>query len=130
MPDSEGGVELDTKLSELVESYKDLVAREEANQEELREIREELRRKQEAVAQFQDKESAPESLTPYTNQSSPECPVCYEMMAPPQRIFQCSNGHLICGGCRPRLEGCPKCRKPICGRAMDTEQFVRSLHGQ
>ena len=39
-----------------------------------------------------------------------ECPICLEEMRPPRRIFQCSNGHVICGSCRPRLASCPYCR--------------------
>jgi len=30
----------------------------------------------------------------------PECPVCLEEMIPPQHIFHCQNGHLICEACR------------------------------
>ena len=33
-----------------------------------------------------------------------ECPVCYETMAPPSRIFQCNNGHLICEDCKSHTE--------------------------
>ena len=33
-----------------------------------------------------------------------ECPVCYEIMAPPSRIFQCNNGHLICEACKCHTE--------------------------
>ena len=41
-----------------------------------------------------------------------DCPVCYEMMAPPRRIFECKNGHLICEFCekRPEIKTCPTCR--------------------
>ncbi len=28
-----------------------------------------------------------------------ECPVCYELIWPPKKIFQCSNGHIICEVC-------------------------------
>ena len=35
-----------------------------------------------------------------------ECPVCYETMAPPSRIFQCNNGHLICEDCKSHSEVC------------------------
>jgi len=44
-----------------------------------------------------------------------ECPVCYEVMSPPSRIFQCSNGHLICEQCKQRQEirSCPTCRVPL-----------------
>ena len=33
-----------------------------------------------------------------------ECPVCYEIMSPPSRIFQCNNGHLICEACKCHSE--------------------------
>ena len=33
-----------------------------------------------------------------------ECPVCYEIMSPPSRIFQCNNGHLICEDCKCHTE--------------------------
>ena len=44
-----------------------------------------------------------------------ECPVCYEIMCPPSRIFQCNNGHLICEVCKGHTEirTCPTCRVPL-----------------
>ena len=36
--------------------------------------------------------------------AAPDCPICYELMTPPTRIFQCGAGHLLCGTCRPRLQ--------------------------
>ena len=41
-----------------------------------------------------------------------DCPVCYEVMEQPRRIFQCLNGHLICQNCqdRPEIRICPVCR--------------------
>ena len=35
---------------------------------------------------------------------APSCPVCFEPMSPPTRIFQCGGGHLLCGQCRPRIQ--------------------------
>lgn len=41
-----------------------------------------------------------------------ECPVCYEVpRAPP--IYACSQGHMLCGQCRPQLLTCPLCRIPL-----------------
>merc|ERR1712192_136464 len=59
----------------------------------------------------------------------PECPVCLEEMAPPTRIFQFRNGHLICETCKTGLNPCicPKCRQEMTGRATDMEAFLRSL---
>jgi len=59
----------------------------------------------------------------------PECPVCLEEMAPPTRIFQCRNGHLLCETCKTGLRPCicPKCRQKMTGRATDMEAFLRSL---
>ena len=44
-----------------------------------------------------------------------ECPVCYEVMSPPSRIFQCNNGHLICEECKchSEIRTCPTCRVPL-----------------
>jgi len=41
-----------------------------------------------------------------------ECPVCLEEMRPPKKIFQCSNGHVICELCKnnPEVRSCPTCR--------------------
>eukprot|EP00092_Neocalanus_flemingeri_P020534 GFUD01022247.1.p1 GENE.GFUD01022247.1~~GFUD01022247.1.p1 ORF type:complete len:742 (-),score=173.54 GFUD01022247.1:248-2473(-) len=37
-----------------------------------------------------------------------ECPVCFEVAVAP--IFMCSELHLICTNCRPRVKECPECR--------------------
>merc|ERR1719427_319362 len=37
-----------------------------------------------------------------------ECPVCLEVAFSP--IFMCSEQHLICLTCRPKLSNCPECR--------------------
>jgi len=60
---------------------------------------------------------------------TPSCPVCYESLKPPKRIFQCTNGHLVCEVCKrqPQLTGCPTCRQPIMGRATAMEQFLADL---
>lgn len=51
-----------------------------------------------------------------------ECPVCFEYVSPP--ILQCHEGHLICSGCRDRLDLCPKCRQPFADiRARALEQI-------
>ncbi len=31
--------------------------------------------------------------------SSVECPVCYEAIWPPKKIFQCTKGHILCETC-------------------------------
>merc|ERR1719391_1473098 len=56
----------------------------------------------------------------------PECPVCFDMMVPPTQIFQCINGHFVCGSCRPNIQTCPKCRNNMAGRAHDTEEMLRA----
>ena len=59
----------------------------------------------------------------------PECPVCLEMLMPPIRILQCSNGHLVCEVCQaqPELSCCPTCREEFTGRATAMEQHLASL---
>jgi len=64
------------------------------------------------------------------NSLIPECPICLESMEPPLQIFSCSNGHLICSICRPRLnmDMC-HCKKKYMGRATAMEQMVRQILG-
>ena len=49
-----------------------------------------------------DVEDVPKAATQAP--AAPDCPICYELMSPPTRIFQCGAGHLVCGTCRPRLQ--------------------------
>lgn len=41
-----------------------------------------------------------------------ECPVCLDISLP---VYQCGNGHIICGSCWEALIAkiCPTCRIPI-----------------
>merc|ERR1712107_94234 len=61
-----------------------------------------------------------------------ECPICFEEMKPPMRIWQCVDGHAICAGCREKLEskGCPPCSRSIDGRNFTLEKMARSLFGE
>ena len=58
-----------------------------------------------------------------------ECPVCLEQMVTGVRIFQCGSGHVICGGCRHKMETdtCPTCRGVITGRATVMERLAAAL---
>ena len=45
-----------------------------------------------------------------------ECPVCFEIMAPPKRIYACLQTHLICSLCLDNIlnspsKSCPRCRQ-------------------
>ena len=42
-----------------------------------------------------------------------ECPVCFEVMASPKRIYACSKNHFICSLCLfdTKLSACPSCRE-------------------
>ena len=40
----------------------------------------------------------------------PECPICLESLVAPREIYQCREGHLVCGDCRPKVELCSECR--------------------
>ena len=61
-------------------------------------------------------------------QLSRECPICFSEMLPPIKIFQCSEGHLICQNCFRKISEstqiCPFCRRdivssPIRNRALE-----------
>lgn len=56
-----------------------------------------------------------------------ECPVCVEVMKPPRKIFQCSNGHIICEQCKknPAVKVCPTCRVPM--RKVTRNIFAESV---
>ena len=43
-----------------------------------------------------------------------ECPVCLEVVGAP--IFMCSELHLICMNCRPKVKECPECRIAYVGK--------------
>jgi len=57
---------------------------------------------------------------PSPNSLLPTCPVCFETMQPPLRIFSCPNGHLICSSCKPRVSCC-YCQTKYMGRASAME---------
>ena len=40
-----------------------------------------------------------------------ECPICYEMMTPPKKIYQYAEGHRICSVCKPKIlnNNCATC---------------------
>lgn len=46
-----------------------------------------------------------------------ECPVCFEIMMPPKRIYSCSNDHYICSLCLTdtKMTACPICREDFIG---------------
>ena len=66
-------------------------------------------------------------VPPSTSSLVPECPVCLEGMPPPMNIFNCPNGHFVCGNCKPKVANCPKCFEPVMGRATGMEQMLRTL---
>ena len=43
-----------------------------------------------------------------------ECPVCLDVAASP--ILMCSEQHLICSICRPKLSKCPQCKEKYTGK--------------
>ena len=58
----------------------------------------------------------------------PECPVCLIQFRGETRVFQCTEGHFICGDCDPRVVRCPVCREDMMGRAHDFERFLQDLN--
>jgi len=43
-----------------------------------------------------------------------ECPVCLEPADIP--IYMCTEMHLICSACKPKVKECPECRQPYTGQ--------------
>ena len=58
----------------------------------------------------------------------PECPVCFERFTGQSQVFQCQQGHFVCGTCGPRAHICPTCRGRMIGRCNGFEQFLQSLN--
>ena len=57
-----------------------------------------------------------------------ECPVCTDKIKSGP-IYQCTNGHITCRNCIPKLESCPICRNnstPV--RNLKLEQIVQKLN--
>merc|ERR1719318_2502135 len=61
---------------------------------------------------------------------APECPICLESLAPPARLYNCPEGHLLCSDCRTKVQICHSCRKPLQGRATAMEQYLRAVYGE
>ncbi|CAE8718567.1 unnamed protein product [Polarella glacialis] len=62
-----------------------------------------------------------------------DCPICFEPMA--GHIFQCKEGHPICGECltktKTRHDNCPSCRGPFPAEDMRNrgmEQLAETMH--
>merc|ERR1711874_870040 len=47
-----------------------------------------------------------------------QCCSCGQICSPPTKIYQCSDGDLLCDNCRadPTLETCPVCNIPLAGQ--------------
>ena len=62
----------------------------------------------------------------YVIVSSQVCDVRYSTKL---QVFQCAQGHFVCGDCRAKLDPdfCPTCRGVITGRAVDFEKFLQGL---
>lgn len=55
-----------------------------------------------------------------------QCPVCYEI--PSGQIFQCNEGHHVCGRCKARLNQCPVCRALFFGtRNYAMEELIANV---
>merc|ERR1712179_477807 len=62
----------------------------------------------------------------------PVCPGCRKEMWPPVEIYNCSNGHLICSVCKPKvyMNQCTNnCGTFYTGRAFAMEQMIRQILG-
>ena len=56
-----------------------------------------------------------------------ECPVCLNI-PDTTPVFQCKNGHIICSGCRAKLNICPVCRVPFgYSRSLTSEKLISLL---
>lgn len=116
-------LELATKEKEVEESERNLM-----NYEQTLIV---LRARQEHLAIDPLAQKKPEEAEfPQDVKDQLECPVCLELMHPPIKIFQCAQGHALCGICRPKCRNCPTCRGPMIGRATVLEKLAQGLLGK
>ena len=98
---------------------------------EWRERREERRRKEEAG--FVSEDYCDLTLRPprLEHQILREllCGFCQEELGPPGKIYQCQEGHNLCGDCRarPDLTACPQCLSQFTGRNIALERLAATL---
>merc|ERR1712142_710496 len=60
----------------------------------------------------------------------PSCPGCNKEMWPPVEIYNCSNGHLICSVCKPKvfMNQCTnQCGAEYTARNFALEQMIRQI---
>ena len=57
------------------------------------------------------------------------CGYCQEELGPPATIYQCREGHSLCGECRGRKEMtvCPQCLTDFTGRNIALERLAATL---
>jgi len=83
------------------------------------------------VEQIEEIEEIEKHLCEYKKKKTgfriPECPVCFEELKTPIKIFNCTNGHLICEKCKESVRVCTLCRAAYGGRATEMEKFIHSL---
>eukprot|EP00092_Neocalanus_flemingeri_P071268 GFUD01087584.1.p1 GENE.GFUD01087584.1~~GFUD01087584.1.p1 ORF type:complete len:1093 (-),score=287.76 GFUD01087584.1:55-2910(-) len=60
--------------------------------------------------------------------SLPSAPPPLKKMAPPTKIFNCPNGHLVCGACNKKVSNCSLCAMQVMGRATGMEQTLRTWY--
>lgn len=53
-----------------------------------------------------------------------ECPVCLEFPRD-STIFTCSNGHVVCGICKPKVKTCPTCRDSSIEQNAFAERYLQ-----
>ena len=56
---------------------------------------------------------------------------CEVSSVPLFRIYQCRQGHAICGNCyeKPQIRKCPTCRGLFIGRATVLEKIAATMSG-
>jgi transposase-like protein len=62
-----------------------------------------------------------------------DCPVCFDQMVSPKKIYSCSNDHYICSICLadPKIFQCPQCREDFVinnpTRRISTERIAAKM---
>jgi len=109
--------DLEAEIGQLVRNLETIKASEE---KETRDLEKEIRDISQKLEDTKSKsnKSNKQIVNAIKMESILECPVCLDICKPPIQVWQCPEGHIICGRCaaRPELLVCPQCRQPVDGK--------------
>lgn len=89
---------------------------------------------QKEESEFYNKCVQDEKCNKIVNDLNKECPICFEEMQPPIKIFQCSEGHILCENCFKKIiestKTCPFCGRDVASSAIRNRALEEVIDNQ